>query len=144
MKKIEDYPEIKAILDKCADDIQAVAGKKCYVKFTIKFRDIDTDTMRRIICRVCQVTWEQVVGDVRGGPVIIARHLYCYFARFVQKKSFPQIGTEINRAHMTVMASCERMQNMIDTKDDLYMHYINSVEALINKHYEHEAQTQQQ
>lgn len=144
MKKIDDYPEIKSVLDKCYEEIQTVTGKKCYVKFIIKFRDIDTDNLKRIICRACEVTWEQVTGSYSGGGVIIARHLYCYYARLIQEKSFPRIASEINRVYMTVMASCKRVQDMIDSNDELYMHYISKIEILINKHYDNEVKAEQQ
>lgn len=133
MKKIEEYPAIKAILDKCHDDIQRVAGKKVYVKFFLKFREIDTDTLRRIVCTSCSVPWETVISEKGGGMVIIARQLYCFFALFVQQKAAAVVAREINRDQNTVKYAAERVQSMIDTNDELYMPYIKAVEDRINK-----------
>lgn len=133
MKKIEEYPAIKAILDKCYEDIQRVTGKKVSVNFSLKFREVDTPQLRFIVAKCCGVTWEQITSDKSGGMVIIARQLYCFFARIIQNKTLEGIGNEINRKHETVSYSLERMQAMIDTNDELYMPYVKAIEEAINK-----------
>lgn len=134
MRKIEDYPKIKAILDKCYDDIQLWSQKKVSVKFSLKFLEIDTDTLRKIVCTSCGVSWETITSEKTGGMVTIARQLYCFFAIHVQQKDAGIVAHEINRNKTdAVKYAADRVQAMIDTNDELYMPYIKVVEDRINK-----------
>lgn len=130
---IQKIPGLQPILDKCFHDIQQATGKKVSVVFKLIFREVDAAQLRHIICKACEVSWEQLAGESRKGSVIIARQLYMYFARTVQRKSLQAIGGEINRDHTTVIMAVKKIENMIDTNDELYMPYIKIIEEQINK-----------
>lgn len=53
----------------------------------------------------------------RTGPLVSARHLFCYLARVMTPNSYPQIGKYINRDHTTVINSVNRIERLLKSED---------------------------
>ncbi len=134
--EIQKIPGVQEILDKCHAEIQALTGYKVTLNFSLKFHYLSTRVLAGIITDVCEVSWEQVTGSSRKGVLVIARHLYCYFAKEVQKKKYIQIGQILERDHTTVMHSVNHVKNMVEVSDELYMTYFSEIEKRINKYLE--------
>jgi len=86
-----------------------------------------------IVCRNCEVSKEDVIRGPRKSSIIIARHLYCWFAMNLSGKTSIEIGNSINRDHSTVLHARDKVQNMIDTNDELYMPYYTPISEQVNK-----------
>lgn len=134
MNIVEKYPGIQDALIECRDKVEAITGKKVTIDFKFKFHYLSVDMLATIICNACGVTWEEVISERRKAPIIIARHLFCYFAFFTLKKTLWDIAKIIQREdHSTIVHARDKVANMISTKDDLYMPLIEEVENQINE-----------
>ena len=122
---------LKEILNECQEKIEEVLGLKVKVYCRQEFPYLNTLELKIIICETCEVMWEEVVSSGKGEHIKIARQLYCYFAYTVQGKTVTLIGKTVNRDHTTVIHSCKRVQDMIDTKDGTYMPYYLEVQRRI-------------
>lgn len=131
--KIERIPGLKDLLDKCYDDIATLTGKRVSVTFNIKFKEVTADHLRHIICRVCEVSWEDILTGPRKGSIIIARQLFCWFAMNVAGITCTETARILNKNHATILVSRDKVQNMIDTDDELYMVYFKPVNEAVNK-----------
>jgi chromosomal replication initiation ATPase DnaA len=134
MSQTKEIPGIRDVLVKCRQGIESILGKEVTVFFKIKVRHLSTNDLARIICEVCEVKWEQVISDSRKAPIVMARHLFIYFSLRYQKKTQDQIAVVINRDdHSTVIHARDKIQNMVDTNDELYMPYFTEIDKRINE-----------
>lgn len=133
MKTVNDIPGLKEILDECQDKVTDLIGYPVFIHFSMKVQHISTQQLTAIICEVCEIPWRVVVSNSRRIGAVIARHLYCYFAYTVQKKPLVFIADLLNRDHTTIMYARDKIKNMIDSKDDLYMPLLEEIEKRINQ-----------
>lgn len=134
MTAFEKWPGLKDILDKCIYECETLIGKKVSVKFSLKFHHLTTEQLATIICDVCEVKWEQVISESRKASIILARHLFCYFAFTVQKKTLWEIAHIIHRTdHSTIVHARDKVKKMIETNDEMYMPAFQAVEDRINE-----------
>jgi chromosomal replication initiation ATPase DnaA len=131
---IDKIPGLKDVLIKCRKEIEVLMGKEVTVFFKIKVRHLTTNDLARIICEVCEVKWEQVISESRKAPLVMARHFFIFFSLRYQKKTQDQIAVVINRDdHSTVIHARDKIQNMLDTNDELYMPYYTEIDKRINE-----------
>jgi chromosomal replication initiation ATPase DnaA len=137
MKKIPDIdkiPGLKDVLSECRKKVEELVGHKVTIHFNLKFHHLPSAELARIICQVCEVSWEQVISENRKAPIVIARHLYAFFALKVQKKALWQVQEALGRAdHSTICHARDKVQRMIDSQDDLYMPFITECEKRIGE-----------
>lgn len=84
---------------------------------------VDAEKLRlqNIICNVCGVYWWEITGKSRKKNIVVARQMYCVYARTFLKKSLVNIGYDIEKDHTTVIHSLQTVQNMLDTDDQLWV-----------------------
>ena len=76
------------------------------------------------ICKVTGISVDGVLKKNRSGEFVIARQLYCYYARLMGF-GLAEIGMIINRDHSTVLYSINKVNELIQVKDKKMMNYIN-------------------
>lgn len=131
--EIDKIPGLKDILRRCQSDIEQLTNVPVTVFYRIKFHHLSTPDLIRIICSVCEVTWEQIRSESRKSHFVIARHLYCYFACTVQKKPLNAIGKILGKDHSTVIHARDKVTNMKQVGDDLYMVPLQEIENRIEE-----------
>jgi chromosomal replication initiation ATPase DnaA len=132
--KINKIPGLKEILDDCKCRVEALTGEKVTIHYSLRFHLLTTPQLQSIICSVCEVDWQQIISESRKAPIIIARHLYCYYAFTMQRKTLWQIAMILQRTdHSTIIHARDKVIRMIETKDDLYGPIINEIEQKISE-----------
>lgn len=131
--EIDKVPGLRAILNKCQEDIEQLTKLPVTVYYRIKFHHLSSPDLIRIICEVCDVSWEQIKSNFRKSHYVIARQLYCWFAFQVQKKKLCTIAEKIGRDHTSVIHSRDKVQNMIETNDELYMEPFQEIQRRIDE-----------
>lgn len=129
--EIDKVPGLREILKKCQQDIEKLTNVEVTVFYRIKFHHLSTADLTRIICNVCEVTWQQVLSDSRKSHIVIARQLYCHLAITVQKKNLVAISRILNRDHTTIMHARDKVITMIEMQDELYMVPLLEIERQI-------------
>lgn len=125
--------KIQGILDDCRKQIEAEIGVEVTINYNLKFHHLGTFELREIVLSVCNVSWFELTSKSRKSEIIIARQLYSFFARHIQRKSLSAIATEVGNAdHTTAMNSIQVVRDMIDSKNELYMQYFTEIEKRIN------------
>lgn len=75
------------------------------------------------------ITVTQICSPRRQRNIIAARFLFCYLARELTTKSFPQIARLIHRDHSTVIHACQRVEADIER----YRESISAVTARLGE-----------
>jgi chromosomal replication initiation ATPase DnaA len=76
------------------------------------------------------ISWRQVQSSSRKKPIVTARHLYCYYAKFSLQRTLTAIGQELGeRDHSTALHSIQTVKDLLSVKDDMFITLI----ARINK-----------
>ena len=57
----------------------------------------------------------------------MARHIYCYFAKYYTGYSLRKIGEFVSRDHATVIHSCKAIEKLLFTKEEPYLTWIYMV-----------------
>lgn len=134
MKTIKDFPEVQAALDECQAKVQDLLGKPVTVSFKLKIHTLTTERLAEIICDVCEVPWHMLISESRNGQLVMARHMYCYFAATLQKKTLWDIAKILKRRdHTTIVHARDKIKDMIETKDGTYFPIYLAIEERINE-----------
>ena len=80
-----------------------------------------------IVSQVTGVGQKDILGKSRNRDVCLAKHLYCYFLREKFNLKLKQISSLMNNDHSTVLHSLKVIENMIWTKDDKTLDYLNEI-----------------
>ena len=94
-----------------------------------------------IISDVTKIKKPEICGKRRTDPIVLARHLFCYFVRTECKMFWTKIGLIINRDHTSIINSFKTVKEMIDSKNEKYVTAFLSVSKQIAelKHKKSEA-----
>lgn len=134
MNTVDKYPGLQEVLDECQEKAEKIVGKKLTINFSIRFKHLPTDVLATIVCNVCEVMWTQVISDSRKANIVLARHLYCYFAAMVQKKTLYDIANILKKAdHTVVIHARDKVKKMIEVQDEIYVPAFNEIEKRINE-----------
>lgn len=132
-KTIDDFPNVKTILDKCAVDVQQELGVPVIVFYKIDVRKRTAEQISNAVCNVCGVTWPMILSNKRYHNITIARQMFCWFGYQYLGISLAAIGKIINRDHTTVIHSKDLIADMIETKNNEYITIHDQINALINQ-----------
>jgi len=72
------------------------------------------------VSKASGVSVEQIVGNSRKEDFCMARQVFCYISRKMEKWTDKQIGLLIVRDRTTVIHSYNVIKNMLDTKEPKY------------------------
>jgi chromosomal replication initiation ATPase DnaA len=134
MKTIQDFPGLQEALDECQTKVQDIIGKPVTVSFKLKIHTLTTERLANIICEVCEVPWHLLKSESRKGNIVIARHMFCFFAATVQRKTLWSIAQVLHRTdHTTIVHARNKIKDMIETKDGTYYPIYLAIEEKINE-----------
>jgi chromosomal replication initiator protein len=77
------------------------------------------DVLKSAIIEVFGEDWLKIISRKRSRELVMARQLYCWYARFWVKMSFKMIGKNIGgKDHTTAIHSCQTVQDLLDSKNE--------------------------
>lgn len=80
------------------------------------------------VSNVFDVTFEQMKTKSRKGVFVTARHFLSYFLRTMLKMQFKDIAKVLGGLdHSTVINSCNRVENLLSVRDEVYLDYYNKI-----------------
>ena len=95
--------------------------------------DLSVSNIRKVVCDYYNLTKQQIISSNRTKNIANARHIAIYLCRKLLDVPFKEIGNEFGgRDHTTIMASCEKVEKLIQT-EPLYLKAINEIEERIQK-----------
>jgi chromosomal replication initiator protein len=135
MLTIEMKSKVMPILKKAEIDVAAATGRDLKIVAldssgqmlnldadlsSAKVNVEKDDVLRSAIVEVFGEDWPIIISRKRTRELVMARQLYCWYARFWVKMSFKKIGTNIGgKDHTTAMHSCQTVQDLLGSKDAL-------------------------
>lgn len=130
--------QVKEVLLRASEDITVIVGRKVTVECkewqdgSLSAQNEKDELLRKIICEVCEVTWEQVTDKSRKRDVVIARHLYCHFAYKWVRMSYGSIGEIVGgRDHTTALHACQAVKDALDSNNFILQQYHKSISIKI-------------
>lgn len=82
------------------------------------------------ICKIFDLTQDQIKSKTRVREVIIPRHISMYVMSRITDETLSDIGRFFNTDHSVILYAIDSVKKMIDTKDSLFMSYWDAY-----KHY---------
>ncbi len=121
MLELYENPVVEAIMRKAERDISYIIGSP--VVLIVKKRapsendDMvlpERELLMGTIMTVCGVTWDEVKSKSRKREIVLARQLYCFFARKHLHTTYKVIGEDIGgRDHTTAIHGARTMEDLI-------------------------------
>lgn len=133
IEMIDRIPGLRAILDKCQEEVVKLTGVDVSVYFRLKFHRLTTNELANIICEVCDVKWDELVGKSRKTHYVVARHLFCYFSFFYQKQKLRRIAEVLDIDHTSVIHARDKVVTLLSVNDELYCIPAAEIKQLIDK-----------
>jgi chromosomal replication initiator protein len=95
-------------------------------------REVTVDNIKKAVAEYFDIPLEKLHGKTRKRAVVIARQLSMYLAKNLTNSSFKTIGDKFGgRDHSTVIYSCNTVQNLMDT-DEQIRHAVADLEKKLS------------
>ena len=98
-----------------------------YIKYKSRYRQ---EMVLEAIKEVFDITYQELQSKYRFGPIVEARHIYCFLMRKYLKWSFKSIGESINRDHTTVMHSIRTCEDLCFAEPE-YKKTLNHLQNIV-------------
>jgi chromosomal replication initiation ATPase DnaA len=127
-------PAVNEILNKCKTEIEQILKCQVNVFCRIGHELVGEAELKNIVCEICEIDQAQLLNSDRTRHIVIARHLYCYFASNVLRHTYKRIGDALGkRDHTTAIHGKAKVADMIYVHDHLYMPAFKEVQARLNE-----------
>jgi chromosomal replication initiation ATPase DnaA len=133
MTSIDTIPGLRAVLDRTQEEIQALIGQPVTVRYTINGHRYSLDELAAIVCETALIKVDDLKGKCQEQTFVIPRQIFCWFSMYWLNNQLVTTGNFINRDHTTVMASKKRVDDMLDTNDNIYCELMERVKARLIK-----------
>jgi chromosomal replication initiation ATPase DnaA len=138
--EIQRNNSIKLVMESTSQQLRDILGKPVTLIYKIKVNDISPEHIIQTVCKICNTTWSAITSESRQQKVIVPRQLtawllarYCGYTR-------EKIAKEFGKAdHSVVTHMIHRVNEMLDTKDELYLQPLQAIENCILKLTEEKA-----
>lgn len=101
---------------------------------------INFDKLVNIVCICSGIQKNDFFSSSRSRPIVLARHLFFYIARFKLGHKLVPIAKYVKRDHATVMHGIDTISNLLAVNDSQTQSiYLKIIEA-ITKEYDQPAQ----
>lgn len=125
------FLRIEEIMLAFKKEMEGVLGVEVEVEYKIKKREAALDKLAKIVCFTCNVQWNDIISPRRTHDLMIARQIFCWFAKVILKNGYVRIGRFVHRDHATVMYSRKVIDRMIVTNDDMYMKPLREINDML-------------
>ena len=122
---------VTEVLKTAAAQVQVIINEPVDI---ILLEPLSLEIIMETVCRELGVSEAEVRGRSRKEPIKDARHLVCFYSRQTKAYSLKAIASWLNYDdHTPVIHACHRIQDMIDTQDEVILAKLNQCKtALLN------------
>ena len=92
---------------------------------------VNLEQVMEAVSRVTGVEANEIFGKSRLRGVASARHMFCYMARKYTNATLGQTGRFLGRDHTTAINSVKVCNDMIDTKDEVFVNTMAEIDKYI-------------
>lgn len=123
------HPKVRKVIEKCEQEVRALTGNPAMaISFIDNYYLLDFDQIAGEVCKVTKVSMQDVKSESKKKDIAQARHLICFCAKRFTRMNLKQIGERLgNRDHTTILASINRLSDLIDARDDQACDLFNKV-----------------
>lgn len=97
---------------------------------------IKVDDLVDICAFACKIDKEKIFKRDRSRDVIMARHIFCFYARNYLNMRLNIIGDYLDIHHSSVIHAIDKVKMFKEIKDDLYCAALQKVNDIIRSEYE--------
>lgn len=97
---------------------------------------IKVEDLVDICAFACKIDKEKIFKRDRSRDVILARHIFCFYARNYLGMKLSKIGDYLGIHHSSVIHAIEKIKIFKQIKDELYCEGLQKVNDIIRSEYE--------
>lgn len=125
---------IKEVMDNTSKQLKDILGKPVTLIYKLKVNDISAEHIIQTVCKVCNITWSKMMDKSKSLEVVVPRQITAWllarYCGYTQEK----IAQEFGKAdHSVVSHMIQRVNEMLDTNDELYTRPLKTIESCILK-----------
>jgi hypothetical protein len=133
---MSDVKQIHRLISDFESQLQGMVGGKVSISWVPANLVSDLEMLKMIILNVTKVSWPDITSKSRYRHIVMARHLFCWFAfhRFGRNKS--DLKRIIGIDHTTVIHGIKMVDDLLQTKDVLMCDCFNKISNQLIKYEE--------
>jgi chromosomal replication initiation ATPase DnaA len=123
------HPAVRKVIEKCEQQVREMTGNySVSISFINDYYTLEFDRIAHEICKITRVSFDDLKTPSRKTKLVQTRQLIAFYARRFTKISFREIGEHFgDRDHTTIMASIDRLNNLIDSNDEDICNMVNKI-----------------
>ena len=110
--------------------------KKLSVQPQLAQFDIELVDLVKQVSYITFVSQQDIIGKCRKKEYVVARQVFCYFARVHMKKTFVSIGAFLGCDHSTVIHHCKKMTDYLELKYQPETNYLTELQNNVRTYHE--------
>lgn len=131
---IEKQLRIKEVMDNTSKQLKEILGKPVTLIYKIKVNDISAEHIIQTVCKICNITWSEMIGKTKTNHVVVPRQLTAWLLALYCGYTREKIAQEFGKAdHSVITHMIQRVNDMLDTNDELYTRPLKTIESCILK-----------
>lgn len=81
------------------------------------------DKLFDTVCRVLNITSDEMTGPYRDRACSYPRHIFCFLAWYLQSGNFTSIGEKVNKNRTTAINAKDTALELFKARDPLFLNY---------------------
>jgi chromosomal replication initiator protein len=108
----------------------AIPGIKSRMELP-QFRQVRIDIILDAVCKVYETTVDKMRTPKRDRGQVSPRQISMYLMRKYTGMSLKDVGKVFNRDHTTVIHACGRINDLVETGDEIIGDQLRTIQSLI-------------
>jgi chromosomal replication initiation ATPase DnaA len=129
---IELLPAITAIISNTEKQLARIIGTPVKLKMRLLNDEINETFLQTLVCEEFDVKWPDLLSPSRKAELVAARQVYWWLCRKYTGATVTKLGSDFGKDHTTVLYALQRVNDLIDTKDDTVLPKLKEIEKSIN------------
>jgi chromosomal replication initiator protein len=130
---VELLPAINHIIFNTEQLLKRVIGTDVRLKIRILNDEVNEAFLQTLVCEEFNVTWAELISKSRKQELVDARQVYWWLCRKYTSATLKKLADDFKKLdHTTVINGINKINAMIDSKDNTILPKIKEIERNIN------------
>lgn len=130
----EKKESIRQIMEQTQKDVSDIIGTPVTIMYKIKTNSISPNLILQIVMAHFKITYSQFVSSKRNQELVVPRYIFCHLVKGYCGLTQNQIAEIICRDRTTVLIGLQKVVEMLDIADPVYVQPLQMIEeAIINQ-----------
>jgi chromosomal replication initiation ATPase DnaA len=129
---VELLPAINHIISSTESQLERIIGIPVRLRMRLLNDEINETFIQSLVCEQFEVSWPELLSESRKAHLVAARGVYWWLCRKYTGATLTKLASEFHRDHTTVLHATQKVNDLIDSKDNVILPKLKAIEININ------------